>query len=456
MHRLFQIGPESSEGAKNRAEDTAPAPVSATAGAASAALRGVVARLIRGARPRPSGTGEAPRVPDLSGVQRRRILSRPAGVEAPAADAGSAAIFRSVRPAIRQRTPRRRRGLSFAVGVLLPLGLLSVYMLGFAAPQYASTVAFTVRSADPGAVTDALTGFAELAGAGRSADTMILAEYFESQTLLERLDGRLDLVRHYAAPFGHDPLFALAPGATIEGRLTHWRHMLRVTSDPSTGLIGIEVHAFSPEMAQLVARELLVEGGTLLNDLNADMRRAATLQAQAELAATQDRLIAARAALTTFRTESRILDAAGDAETRASVLRMLHGELAEALADGVGAAETPRVAALRDMIDAERDRLVREPVLLGLDYPQVLATHERLAAERDYAVAAHLAARRALDLTQAQAARRDLHLAVYIQPTLPERADRLRTARILGLAALFLSLTWAIGAIARAAVLDRR
>lgn len=452
MQRLFQIGPDETDRAGKWTGAATSPPDPATTSAASSVLHGVMARLVRA----PSGPGDPAPTRGPVGIHRRRIFPRPAGRDAPSADAGGTAVFRSVRPAIRQRTPRRRRGLSFAVGVLLPLGLLSVYMLGFAAPQYASTMAFTVRSAETGAVADALSGFAEFAGAGRSTEVHILSEYFESQTLLERLDARLDLVRHYTGPFGRDPLFALAPGATIEGRLTHWRHMLRVTSDPSTGLIGVKVNAFSPEMAQLIARELLVEGGTLLNGLNADMRAGATLQAEAELVAAQDRLVAARAALTAFRIESRILDAAGDAEARASVLRLLHGELAQALADGDGGGEAPRVAALRDVIDAERDRLVRAPVLPGLDYPQVLATHERLAAERDYAVAAHLAARRTLDLTRAQAARRDLHLAVYIQPTLPERADRLRTARILGLAALFLSLTWAIGAIARAAVLDRR
>jgi hypothetical protein len=47
-------------------------------------------------------------------------------------------------------------------------------------------------------------------------------------------------------------------------------------------------------------------------------------------------------------------------------------------------------------------------------------------------------ARTALDLAPAQAARRDLYLAVFVQPTLPERADHAGTAQIVGLTALFL------------------
>jgi capsular polysaccharide transport system permease protein len=446
----------------------------------SARPRVAVARLIRG--PRPEDLANAPQsppeerevaqgptstAPDQHGEHDCRISPRPPASSTPPAPVTVAQCRQQVptptplgtRP---WSSSKRRRGLGFALFVLLPFCLVAFYMTAFASPQYSSTVAFAVRSTEGGGMSDALSGFARFAGTATSTDALILAEFLESQTLLDRLNGRLDLVRHYAAPFDRDPVFALSPAAAVEARLSHWRRMLEVRSDPSTGLLDLQVRAFSPEMAQLIARELLVESRILLNDLNAEARVGATAMAEAELATALDRLTAARSALTAFRTESRIVDPNSDYEGRTTVLRLLQGQLAQALvAEGVGdagrnGAEAPHVVALRNRIDAERDRLVGDVGGQDTDYPGMLATHERLTADRDYAEAAYRTARTSLDLTLAQAARLDLYLAVYVQPTLAERADHARIARILGLSALFLGLIWAIGTVLRAAILDRR
>lgn len=393
------------------------------------------------------------------GSARRRISPRPAEPRPP-----------SVSPkAARMQGPRQwwqSRASAFALVVVLPICILAIYMTAFARPQYVSTVAFTVRSTDSAAMNEALAGFAQATGAIRSTDALILAEFLESQTLLERLNQRLDLVRHYATPHERDPVFALDPAASVEARLQHWRRMLRVRTDPATGLIELNISAFSPEMAQLIARELLVESETLLNELNAEAGAVVTAQAEAELAAAQTRLAQARAELTEFRVESRLFDPNSDYEGRAGVLRLLQGQLAQALVeqelqgtgpqDGAQGSEAPRVVALRDRIDLERERLVEGLGHGGLDYPELLADHERLTAERDFAELAYRNARTARDLAQARAARRYQFLAVYVQPTLPERADTRRVAELLGFAVFIFTMVWAIGTLARAAIHDRR
>jgi capsular polysaccharide transport system permease protein len=118
--------------------------------------------------------------------------------------------------------------------------------------------------------------------------------------------------------------------------------------------------------------------------------------------------------------------------------------------------EGPRVAALRERIDAERGRMIESDSETGQGYPERLAAHERLVAEKDYAEMAHRTALATLDMARAQAARQDHYLAVYIQPTLPERADHGRTAQIVGMSALFLVLVWSVGTLIAAAVRDRR
>jgi capsular polysaccharide transport system permease protein len=262
--------------------------------------KGIVARLIRGNGREDRGT-DAPQVPgpdhqgpvkddvmapttDLGHVRRSRISPRPTETQlAPAARS------RTLQPARSGRSPGRRakspgHGRGFALCVVLPLAIIAFYMTAFARPQFTSTVAFTVRSMEHGSASDALSGFAQFAGGTSSTNALILAAFLESQTLVERLNGRLDLVRHYAEPFDVDPVFALMPSATIEARRTHWRRMLdRADRSRHRACRIADQRAFSPEMAQLIARELLVECRALLDELNADARASRDRSRRTEL-----------------------------------------------------------------------------------------------------------------------------------------------------------------------------
>jgi len=431
--------------------------------------RFAVARLIRGERSAPE-KGDVPgkvHAPEKEASATTEVAPER---DAPGRDADFGADptvgFSAVTPHSQQNGAAYRLKnvsptLRFALFVGLPLILLTAYMFLVARPQYASTTAFTVRAAENG-VGDTLSGLAQFTGASRNTDALILAEFLESQTLVQRLNDRVNLVRHYSAPFESDPLFALPPDASIEGRLTHWRRMVRVEHDQSTGLLDLRIHAFSPEMAQLLARELLVESRILLNELNADARATSTALAEAELAVALQDLNAARAALTEFRTESRIFDPNTDFDGRMVVLRHLQGELAQALVaqdlnrGDTNGPETARVVALRERISLEQETMGEGIGANDDDYATVLATLERLTADRNFAEAAYRSARNARDLALAQSARMDLYLAVYVQPTLPERADHTQRVQIIGLTALFLGLLWAIATLVSAAIRDRR
>ena len=57
---------------------------------------------------------------------------------------------------------------------------------------------------------------------------------------------------------------------------------------------------------------------------------------------------------------------------------------------------------------------------------------------------------------RANAARQSRYLATYLKPTVPERAEYPQRAMILGLAALFLVLFWAISSMMFYALRDRK
>ena len=368
---------------------------------------------------------------------------------------------------------RRHWGLlvSFLLLVVLPFAAVAYYLYEVAVDQYASTTGFTVRTNEAGAATDVLGGLAAFTGGGggqRDAD--ILFEFIVSQELVQRVNARMDLVAHYSAPYAQDPVFALAPDATIEGLVDQWQRIVRISYSQSTGLIELRVLAFSPDMARDVAQAIIEESQVLVNELNATARADAMRFAQTDLDSALVRLRTAREALTAFRTRSQIVDPESDLQGRMGVLNNLQQQLAEALieydllGENTANPNDPRLRQSAQRIDViqariaqERENFTSSDVQVGgEDYPTLIAEFEGLVVDREFAEESYRAALTALDLARTNATRQSRYLAVFIQPTMPEAAEFPRREVIAGLAGLFLLLGWAILALIFYSIRDRQ
>ena len=371
------------------------------------------------------------------------------------------------------RMRRRHWGLvaSFVLIVLAPLVTVGFYLFTVAQDQYASTTGFTVRQEEGRTATDLLGGLAQFGGvAGGTGDSDILYEFILSQALVARIDNRLDLVGHYAAHHADDPVFALSPDAIIEDLLAFWQRMVRLSHDQSTGLIELRVLAFSPDMAQGIARNILSESQILVNDLNATARADTIRLADADLAAAVERLREAREALTGFRIRTQIVDPESDLQGRMGVLNNLQQQLAEALiefdllAENTNNASDPRLVQAQNRIAVIQVRIMEERATFTLqnvgsgqqDYPTLMAEYEGLVMDREFAEESYRAARTALDIARANANRQSRYLAAYIQPTLLQTAEFPRRTIILALIALFLFMTWATLALVYYSIRDRQ
>ena len=371
------------------------------------------------------------------------------------------------------RMRRRHWGLvaSFVLIVLAPLVTVGFYLFKVAQDQYASTTGFTVRQEEGRTATDLLGGLAQFGGvAGGTGDSDILYEFILSQALVARIDNRLDLVGHYAAHHADDPVFTLSPDAMIEDLLAFWQRMVRLSHDQSTGLIELRVLAFSPDMAQGIARNILSESQILINDLNATARADTIRLADADLAAAVERLREAREALTGFRIRTQIVDPESDLQGRMGVLNNLQQQLAEALiefdllAENTNNASDPRLVQAQNRIAVIQVRIMEERATFTLqnvgsgqqDYPTLMAEYEGLVVDREFAEESYRAARTALDIARANANRQSRYLAAYIQPTLPQTAEFPRRTIILALIGLFLFMTWATLALVYYSIRDRQ
>jgi capsular polysaccharide transport system permease protein len=367
---------------------------------------------------------------------------------------------------------RRHFGLmvSFLLVVIVPLIVTIGYLYTFAQDQYASHTGFTVRAEEGGSATDLLGGLVGFAGGNAASDGDILYEFITSSEVVGRLNQRMDLVGHYAAPHSADPVFALRPDATLEDLVDHWQSVVRVSYAQGSGLIDLQVLAFDPVTAHSIAQAIVEESQILINELNEQARADAMRYAEADLEASITRLRSAREAMTQFRTRSMIVDPESDLQGRTGVLNNLQQQLAEALIEydllheNTTNPNDPRLVQAERRIEVIRSRIAQERTNFatedigadGEDYPTLMAQYEGLIVDREFAEQSYRAALTALDAARTNAARQSRYLAVFIRPTVAESAEFPRREVISALALLFLTLGWAIGALVYYSIRDRQ
>lgn len=377
-----------------------------------------------------------------------------------------------VRPAADEaRVHRRHLGLilSLVMIVVLPLCLIGAYLWFVAEVQYASKTGFTVRQEESGSASELLGGLAEFAGAGQQSDSDILYEYIRSQELVERIREDLDIVGHYSQYWPDDPVFALPPDATIEDLVDYWQRIVRISYDQSTGLIELRVIGFDPGFAQNVAQAIVRESQIMINALNDQARTDLMQYAEQDLDRALERLRDARQALTEFRTRTRIVDPTEDVQGQFGVLNNLQQQLAEALIEydllsGVADPNDPRLVQIKRRIDVTRDRIAQERETLssdvvsgaGVDFPTLMAEYESLVVDREFAEETYRAALSAVDIARDNASRQTRYLATYVRPTLAQSSEYPQRVMLFGLAALFLTMIWAILALVYYSIRDRQ
>jgi len=386
---------------------------------------------------------------------------------APDVRTAAPAIGKPASPA-RFRWRHRNLALSLIMVVLMPVLISATYLSVLAEDQYASTTGFTIRQAETESASALLGGLSQVFGGSGGGNADLLFEFLQSQEIVERIDGQIDLRAHYSANWPRDPIFSIWPDATIEDLLSFWRRMVRVTYNQSSGLIVIQVRARDAVAAREIAQAIVAESEVMINMLNETARRDSMANAEADLVEAVDRLRGAREEMVTFRARTQILDPMADIQGRMGVLNNLQQQLAEALVDYdllLQTAESgdPRVRQATRQIEVIRNRIAEERrsfaahdvTVEDTDYPQLLAQYEGLRVNQEFAEQSYGAALMAFDAARSNAERKQLYLASFIRPTLAQRAEYPQRLMLIGLTALFAVMLWAIGALIYYSLRDR-
>jgi len=402
---------------------------------------------------------------------------------------------RQIAPPVAPARGRLRHWLalgSVLVLVGLPVLVSAWYLWARAQDRYVSYAGFSVRTEEIGSAFELLGGVAELSGSS-SSDTDILYKFIQSPELVARADAQLDLREIWGRPgrswwdSNHDPVFAYNPAGilpsifgvearpprgAIEDLTAHWSRMVKVYSDSGTGLIDLEVQAFTPAEAQALAQVIYDESSAMINRLSAIARDDATSYARDELDQAVERLKEARQAMTRFRNETQIVDPSASIQGQMGILTSLQGQLAQTLIDLDILQQTtretdPRITQTERRVQVIEDRIEQERRKLGLGsnsaeasdenaFANLVGQYESLAVDLQFAEQSYTAALSAFDSARAEALRQSRYLAAHVNPTLPESATRPDRLALTGLVALFAFLTWATLVLTIYALRDRR
>lgn len=343
---------------------------------------------------------------------------------------------------IRRRLPplrlplwlRRRVGMI----LFLPTLLSAIYFFFIASDRYESEAKFVVRSAQR---SDSLGGLSFLAQLGlqRSQDdSFIVQDFMTSRDALRELQERLPL----RTVFKTDSLDIIAGypsllyGPREERFYKYFQTMVSVIHTDKTGISTLKVQAFSAENAKEIADTLLQLGEGLINRLNERLLRDAVGRAEVEVTEAQNRVIAAQAALTTFRNRELLIDPTRNAVALADLIAKLSAELAStraqiaevkmALSTGPQLPILERKAiALDEQIASERTRVARSSDGLA----DRIATYERLMLEREFSN--KMLGTNEADLVRAKAesAKQLLYLERVVEPNLADYSTQPRRWR---------------------------
>ncbi|MEO0751396.1 MAG: sugar transporter, partial [Pseudomonadota bacterium] len=359
---------------------------------------------------------------------------------------------------------------SFLFIVIVPFAAIASYLFFVAQPQYHSLTGFTVRSQEESGANELLGGLAQLAGGATASDNDILYEFIRSQGMVERVNQRVDLRTHYAQHWPNDWFYSIWADATKEDLIWFWNRIVGVSYDQGTGLIEVQVTAFDPETAQALTQSIVDVSHEQINELNLAARNEAMQYAMTDLEEALERLKLARQALTTYRTQTQIVDPALDIQTRMGVMNSLQQELATALVEydlllGSTATGDPRLRDTEKRIEVIRDRIAIERQNISSsstetggveeDYPTLIAEFERLTTDREFAETVYFASLQAVEVARDEANRSSRYLATYINPTRADTSEYPRVFVLSGLSFLFLMLAWSIGTLIYYSIRDR-
>ena len=331
---------------------------------------------------------------------------------------------------------RRRKGILLAVRLFFFVGLPTLfaawYYFRVATPFYATRSEFVIQQSEAAGGVG-LGGLFTGTQFATSQDSIAVQGYLQSRDAMMRLDKDLGFRAHFSG-MNVDPLQRLAPDATAEATYKIYQRNIKISYDPTEGLVRLEVAATDPETAVAFARALIGYAEEQVDHLTRRLRDDQMAGARDSYDEAEEKMLVAQRRVVELQEKYKVLSSEVEVTMIAGQIAELEGQLMQerlALAQ-MESNETPnlarmdpvkrRIDTLDDEITSLRSKLTEDGAD-GLSLAKVQS--ELLVAQADVQTRQLLLAQalQQLESARVEANRQVRYLSLSVNPSAPDEAS---------------------------------
>lgn len=226
---------------------------------------------------------------------------------------------------------RRKRSLlllfRLSIFVFLPTLIAAWYFSAIASPLYATKTEFVIQQADaPG--NAGMGGLLSGTQFATSQDSIAVQGYLQSREALGRLDQDVGFRRHFQGP-GIDPIQRLAEDASFEDAYKVYQRNVKISYDPTEGIIKMEVAGPTPAISEAWSRALIGYAEEQVDKLTSRLRADQMSGAREAYTEAEERLIAANERVAELQERFKILSSEVEVTLITSQITALETQLTQ-------------------------------------------------------------------------------------------------------------------------------
>ena len=332
---------------------------------------------------------------------------------------------------------RRRRKLMLLLTrlsffVFLPTMLVGYYFFVMATPMYATKSEFVIQQAEAAAGAGGLGGMFAGTSMATQQDSITVQSYLASRAAMVRLDNDHGFREHFSQDW-IDPIQALSPDASNESMFSLYEDHVKISYDPTEGILRMEVIAADPETSQTFSNALIDYAEEQVDQLTKRLREDQMSGARASYEAAEFRRSEALSELVGLQERTATIDPLGDIASRTAQISRLEQERQQLLLtlsekEGVRRPNQAQVAALKNQI-ANIEALIAEVrgavSTTNPDGSSIASRNTELRlAEENYAFQTTMVqqALAQMEAAQIEANRQVRYLSLGVEPVAPDEA----------------------------------
>lgn len=194
--------------------------------------------------------------------------------------------------------------------IFLPTLLVGIYYFIVATPLYATKSEFLIQQAESQGATT-LGGLFSGTGFATSQDSIAVQSYLQSRDAMLRLDRDIGFKSHFSQSFV-DTLQRLEIDSTNEKAYRLYQRLVKISYDPTEGIIKLEVSATDPEVSAQYSRALIKYAEEQVNDQTQRLRKDQMQGARESFVTSEDKMLAAQIRVLELQERLGVIDAVSE------------------------------------------------------------------------------------------------------------------------------------------------